>query len=198
MKQALLIIDVQQALCSGPEAAFDIEGVVERINALAAQARAAGVPVVLVQHQETEGSLQFNSAGWRLYERLDARPDDLRVRKTAPDSFERTSLREMLQQKQVDQLVVGGLQTDCCVDATVRRSVALGYPVVLVSDAHSTIDQGGRSAAQVVAEHNEALGNLRPHVTLARADEVRIEACAQPTANCATPTISTPSASGRR
>jgi nicotinamidase-related amidase len=176
MKQALLIIDVQQALCSGPEAAFDIERVVERINALSTQARTAGVPVVLVQHQETEGPLEFDSTGWQLYERLDARADDLRVRKTAPDSFERTPLREMLQQKQIDELVVCGLQTDCCVDATVRRSVALGYPVVLVSDAHSTIDQGGRSAAQIVAEHNEALRNLGPRVTLARADEVRIAA----------------------
>jgi nicotinamidase-related amidase len=176
MKQALLIIDVQQALCSGPEAAFDIERVVERINALSTQARTAGVPVVLVQHQEAEGSLQFDSAGWQLYERLDARPDDLRVRKTAPDSFERTPLREMLQKKQIDELVVCGLQTDCCVDATVRRSVALGYPVVLVSDAHSTIDQGDRSAAQIVAEHNEALQKLGPRVTLARADKIRIAA----------------------
>ncbi len=85
-------------------------------------------------------------------------------------------LREMLHQKQIDELVVCGLQTDCCVDATVRRSVALGYPVVLVSDAHSTIDQGDRSAAQIVAEHNEALRNLGPRVTLARADEVWIAA----------------------
>ena len=39
MTTALLIIDVQQALCAGPEAAFDIDGVIERINSVSAQAR---------------------------------------------------------------------------------------------------------------------------------------------------------------
>ena len=39
MTTALLIIDVQRALCSGEWAAFDIERVLERINALGARAR---------------------------------------------------------------------------------------------------------------------------------------------------------------
>ena len=37
MKHALLIIDVQQALCSGAEAAFDIDRVVDRINSVSTE-----------------------------------------------------------------------------------------------------------------------------------------------------------------
>jgi len=37
---ALLIIDVQRALCTGPEAAFGIDGVLDRINGLGREARA--------------------------------------------------------------------------------------------------------------------------------------------------------------
>ncbi len=44
MKTALLIIDVQHAICVGAEAAFDIDNVVDRINQVSKRARAAGVP----------------------------------------------------------------------------------------------------------------------------------------------------------
>ena len=87
MKHALLIIDVQQALCSGAEAAFDIDRVVDRINSVSTKARVAGAPVFLIQHEETEGSLHYGTEGWQLYERLAVQPEDIRVRKTTPDSF---------------------------------------------------------------------------------------------------------------
>jgi nicotinamidase-related amidase len=87
MKHALLIIDVQQALCSGAEAAFDIDRVVDRINAVSTKARVAGAPVFLIQHEETEGSLQYGTEVWQLYERLAVQPEDIGVRKTTPDSF---------------------------------------------------------------------------------------------------------------
>lgn len=49
MTTALLIIDVQRALCTGEEAAFDIDRVLEKINAVGAKARSAGdYDVILV------------------------------------------------------------------------------------------------------------------------------------------------------
>jgi nicotinamidase-related amidase len=63
MKHALLIIDVQQALCSGAEAAFGIDRVVDRINSVSTKARAAGTPVFIIQHKETDGSLQYGTEG---------------------------------------------------------------------------------------------------------------------------------------
>ena len=80
MRCALLVIDVQQALCSGEWGAFDIDRVVDRINELAARARSVGAPVLIIQHEEDQGPLQFGSKGWQLYERLAASPDDTRIR----------------------------------------------------------------------------------------------------------------------
>ena len=175
MKTALLVIDVQQALCSGQWAAFDIDRVVDRINDVAAKARTAGAPVIFIQHEEAEGPLPFGSAGWQLYERLDARPDDVRVRKSVPDSFHRTDLESVLQQKDVGKLVICGLQSECCVDSTTRSALAHGYPVVLVADAHSTMDNGVLSAAQISAHHNvtlASLGGYGSQVTAVAAAEV--------------------------
>jgi len=175
MTQALLVIDVQHMLCNGDEAAFDIAGVIERINAVAAKARAAGVPVFLIQHED-HGPLQHGTPGWQLDARLSAQPDDTRVRKTATDSFHHTELQALLQRRGVDELVVCGLQSEFCVDSTVRRALALGYPVVLVSDAHSTIDNGVLSAAQISAHHTTTLSHVDsfgPRVTPRPAAEVR-------------------------
>jgi nicotinamidase-related amidase len=81
MVSALLIIDVQQALCCGDDAAYDIDRVIDRINGLAAQARAAGLPVVLIQHEEADGPLQWDTPGWQLDTRLEVCESDLRVRR---------------------------------------------------------------------------------------------------------------------
>lgn len=160
MKTALLIIDVQQALCTGDGAAFDMAAVVARINALSARARATGVPVVMVQHNEDPGPLQRGAPGWQLYEHLLTNPQDLRVDKTVCNAFEGTDLQAQLQSHGVGRVVVCGLQSDYCVDGTVRGALAHGYPVVLVTDAHSTVDQGGRTAAQITAQHNATLATL--------------------------------------
>lgn len=179
MTTALLIIDVQHALCTGEEAAFDIDRVIERINAIGAQARTVGAPVILIQHEEDRGSLQFGTDGWQLAAELATLPGDLRVRKTTPDSFHQTELHRLLQERGVTHLVVCGLQSDFCVDTTVRRALALGYHVVLVADAHSTIDNGVLSAAQIIAHHNTTLAHMTsfgPRITVATADGINIEA----------------------
>ena len=161
MKSALLIIDVQRALCAGEWAAFDIDNVVARINTVSAQARAVGVPVVLIQHEEADGPMQFDTEGWQLADSLVTHAADLRLRKMACDSFHQTDLQAHLQALGVTDLMVCGLQSEFCVDATVRRALALGYPVTLVADGHSTLDNGVLAAAQISAHHNATLGNMQ-------------------------------------
>jgi nicotinamidase-related amidase len=173
MTSALLVIDVQRGLCTGRWAAFDIDRVIANINSVAAKARAAGAPVVFIQHEGDDSPLRFESEDWQLDERLAAAPEDLRLRKTACDSFHQTQLQALLQSRGVDRLVVCGLQSDFCVDTTVRRALGLGYPVTLVADAHSTVDNGVLTAAQIVAHHN---------VTLANIDSFGVKAAAVPAA----------------
>ena len=51
MHTALLVIDVQQGLCEGPEAAHGCPGTTERINSVTHRARVAGVPVFFIEHE---------------------------------------------------------------------------------------------------------------------------------------------------
>ncbi|WP_175650705.1 cysteine hydrolase family protein [Pseudomonas sp. Marseille-P9899] len=171
MTTALLIIDVQTSLCTGPSAAFDIERVLSTLNTGIAKAREAGVAVVFVQHeQESDPLFRFGSPGWQLAAQLQVGSEDERVRKTTPDAFHETHLHAWLQARGITRLLIGGLQSDFCVDTSVRRALSLGYEVVLLADAHSTLDNEVLTAAQISAHHNAIFANMtsfgpRIHVT---------------------------------
>jgi nicotinamidase-related amidase len=177
MTTALLIIDMQRALCAGEEAAFGIDNVIEKINALSARARASASPVILIQHEEDEGPLQFGHAGWALAAGLLTAAEDLRLRKRTPNSFHGTDLHRLLQERGVSHVVICGLQTEFCVDTTVRQALPLGYGVTLAADAHSTTD-GALRAEQVIAHHNRTLRwmtSYGPRMEVKPADEVKFE-----------------------
>ena len=144
MTTALLIIDLQRALCVGEYACHEVEAVIGRINGLIAKARESATPVVFVQHEEDGYEpLRHGSEGWQIDDRLQVRPEDRRVFKTSPDSFHKTDLDAALKGLGVTHLVICGAQSDFCVDTSTRRALSAGYDVTLVEDGHTTIDEGG-------------------------------------------------------
>ena len=159
MPTAVLVIDVQQGLCEGEGAAFDSAGTIDRINRVTGKARAAGVPVIFIQHEDADG-LCHGTPAWQLAQGLAVAPDDRRVRKTTPDAFLRTGLEALLATLDVRELVVCGMHSEFCVDTTARRALALGLPVVLVSDGHTSAGNTALTAAQVIAHHNATLTNI--------------------------------------
>jgi len=160
MKSALLVIDVQQGLFDDTPHPFEADTVVERINTLAARARQAGVPVVFIQHETADDELAHGSQNWQLQSGLQVEPNDVKLRKTTPDSFLRTNLEELLDSWNVDQVVICGYATEYCVDTTTRRAAALGYPVILAADAHTTHDKQHASGQQIRTHHNVTLSGI--------------------------------------
>ncbi|MCE9657219.1 MAG: cysteine hydrolase [Burkholderiales bacterium] len=159
-KRALLVIDVQHLFCQGEYEAWHIAQVVGRINGLSGKARSANAPVIFVQHESKGGLLRHGSDAWQLASGLVVEPGDVRMRKTTPDSFLRTELAHLLEEREVESLVVCGLQTEFCVDTTTRRALALGYPVMLAADGHTTLDGTHLSAEQIIEHHNITLSSI--------------------------------------
>ena len=140
--------------------------------------------MIVIQHESAAGPLEFGTDGWKLAEGLEALPTDIYVRKKATDSFHQTDLQARLQELGVQNLVICGLQSEFCVDTTTRRALALGYPVVLIADGHSTLANSTLSAAQISAHHNETLANIEsfgPRVRPIAASEFQLEALNLPT-----------------
>jgi nicotinamidase-related amidase len=177
MKNAVLVIDVQQGLCEGTGAAFDCAGTIDRINLVTRHAREMGAPVIFVQHESESGYLLYKTDAWQLADGIEVGPADLFVRKTTPDSFLKTDLELLLKKFQVEVLVICGMHTEFCVDTTTRRALALGFPVILVSDAHTTAGNTTLSPQQVIAHHNTTLANISsfgPRVSAVPSKDVRL------------------------
>jgi nicotinamidase-related amidase len=168
MKTAVLVIDVQQGLCEGEGKAHDCQGLFSNINRVTAQARSVGAPVIFIQHESPAGYLEYGSAAWQLADGLHVAQADLRLRKTTPDSFLRTSLDTILKERGIDHLVICGMHSEFCVDTTTRQALARGLPVTLVSDAHTSAGNSALTPQQVIAHHNATLTNISsfgPRVT---------------------------------
>jgi nicotinamidase-related amidase len=176
MKTALLLIDVQQVLSTGEYAAFESKRVIDRLNHVIGLARPAGALIVVLQHEEAGGPLAVGTDGWQLDPDLAVNADDLHLRKTACDAFLRTPLHSSLQAHGITELVIGGFQSEYCVDSTTRSALALNYSVTIVADGHSTLDSPVLSAAQISAHHNETwskLDNYGPAIHVTPADAIR-------------------------
>ena len=160
MKSAVLVIDVQSILFDPEPQPFESQVVLNKINQVTSLARAKSVPAVFIQYEHANSVIEYGTEGWALQSSLVTQTGDHFVRKTTPDSFLNTNLEELLKELAVDSLIVCGYASEFCVDTTVRGAAGLGYPVVLVSDAHTTHDKEHASGAQVRAHHNATLANI--------------------------------------
>ncbi len=179
MKAVVLVIDVQQGLCEGEGAAFECPETIGRINRVTGKARLAGVPVIFVQHESAVGYLERGTPAWQLADGLEVKPDDIKVRKTTPDAFLGTQLEEWLRNAGTQTLVICGMHSEFCIDTTTRRALALGFPVVLVSDGHTSAGNDAISARQVIAHENATLSNISsfgPRAVPVHSDAIEFEA----------------------
>ena len=180
-KTALLVIDTQLGMFQAPGLPPEPEGerLLGNIEGLIQSARDAGVTVIHIRHAGGPGHpLERGTEGWGIHPRVAPVGDDLVVDKETPDSFLGTTLQDELQTRDIERLILVGMQTEYCVDTTCRRAFSLGYDVTLVKDAHGTWNNEDLSAAQIIAHHNEVLGGW--FATVANADEIRFEEPATP------------------
>ena len=139
---ALVIIDIQNDYFPG--GAMELEG------ADAAAAHASSVlkkfreqkqPVFHVKHLSVRpGSTFFipGTAGAEIHAKVKPQDGEAIIEKNFPNAFRNTQLKEMLEKHQIKQLVVAGMMTHMCVDASVRQAADLGYKVTLLGNACAT------------------------------------------------------------
>ena len=152
-KSALLVIDVQVGVVGE---AYKREETLAAINVSIAKARAAGIPVIWVQHSDS--GLILESPEWEIAPELTPEPGERIIRKTYRSSFEATDLEAILVELGVDHLYICGAETNNCVRHTSHAAMERGYDLTLITDAHTTTgfewDGYVIDAARVIDEHN--------------------------------------------
>ena len=171
---ALIIVDMQVGLLNG-KPKYDLRGVIERINRLAANVRERSGVVIFVQHcSGSEDDFVPGTPGWALLPEFHRAAADIVIGKTLNDPFVGTDLAARLKEIAPDRIIITGWATDLCVDATVRSAVSNHYNVVVVTDAHTLNDRPHLDAASVIRHHNWIWSHLitQRSVRLARTDEL--------------------------
>jgi nicotinamidase-related amidase len=150
----LIVVDMQVTMGSNPPK-HDLQGVIVRINQLAAMVRARSGRIVWIHHcGAPDSDFDPHKPGWSLLPEFDHKQTDIVVRKTLNDPFAGTDLKATLDEVKPSRVLVTGWATDFCVDATVRSAVSNNYDVVAVSDGHTLSDRPHLDALQIIRHHN--------------------------------------------
>jgi nicotinamidase-related amidase len=165
MNTALLIIDIQNDYFEGGRMPL-VKPLAASLNAYALLQcfREHHSRHVHIQHVERSSDATFFLAGDRgtdIHDSVAHFEGEPLVQKHQPNSFLATNLLELLREWKAERLIVAGMMTHMCVDATARAAVDLGFKVMVAADACATreLEYGGRRvpAEQVHAAFLAAL-----------------------------------------
>ena len=95
------------------------------------------------------------------------------VYKHYPNSFRETNLLEMLKEWEMERVVITGMMTHMCVDATARAAADLGFKVIVAEDACATRDlKYGDTTIPAEHVHKAFLAALKSYGDVMKSDEV--------------------------
>ena len=140
------------------ETGFETQKLLEKISYLQDQARKQQIEIIYIQHIETEEAL--TSEDWKLSPLLKRQSDEKVFQKRYNSMFKETGLKEYLDQQGIEKLVLCGMQTEYCVDTSVKVAFEHGYKLVVPEGTVTTFD-GDDIPAETINEFYENIWDER-------------------------------------
>jgi Amidases related to nicotinamidase len=135
----LIVMDMQKALLD--DGLYNLNGLIENTVKIIDAARANGVEVIYVQHDEGAGTgFSAGDEGFEMADEVAPREGEKVFVKTVCSSFSNRDFTSYLEGAKDEDLMIVGLQTNFCVDATVKSAFERGYSVVIPEGTNSTFD----------------------------------------------------------
>ncbi len=150
---ALLLIDIQDFYFPGgklplvePEAASEKAAEVLKLF------RDQKLPVIHIEH----------AGGSPIHANVAPRQGEKVITKTEANGFNKTDLLDYLKFLEVKRLVICGMQTQMCVEATTRAAYDFGFQCIVVQDACATRDlKWGDRVVKAADVHASTLASLQ-------------------------------------
>lgn len=154
-RSALLVIDVQEALLD--ENPYHKEALIQNINTLIQLYRSKKSPIFFIRHDGGKGdTLAYGEEGWQLAKTLDYKDEPI-LDKKYNSAFKDTNLESGLQAFKINHLVIVGMQTEYCVDATLKSAFEKGYQCDVIKGCTSTYDNSWLKADQLIDFYEQAI-----------------------------------------
>ena len=144
MNVALIIIDIQNdyfekgamTLVNSDKASLNARQILEKF-------RKDKLPIIHIQHIAIRPTATYflpNTFGVDIHNHVKPLEHEKIIIKHYPNSFRDTELLDYLKTDNIRELVICGMMTHMCVDATVRAAKDFGFNITLISDACATKD----------------------------------------------------------
>lgn len=188
---ALLVVDAQDSFRVGPRWAQRNNPLFEeKVGALVAAYRAAGLPVFYFLHTDDDEGFATDHPCFRLMDFLAPRPDEPVLLKETRNCFTSTNLQSMLLHRGVRRVAITGIQMEQCCETTARVAADLGYAVDFVVDGTMTFPIPNPDAPEEVLgvqaiEERTVFALRRRFARIVRADALVAEVAALPQAAAA-------------
>jgi nicotinamidase-related amidase len=177
LKTALLIIDIQNDYFPG--------GKYPLVNPLDAAKQAYlllqcfrehGGYHVHIQHVSRKPDAAFFIAGDRgtdIHDSVAHFEGEPIIYKHQPNAFLNTGLLELLRSWEIERVIVAGMMTHLCVDATARAAADLGFQVIVAEDACATRDLSyGDTTIPADHVHKAFLAALKSYGKVMKSEEI--------------------------
>lgn len=143
VKRALIVIDVQNEYFTGnmlieyPDPKVSLHNIGRAMDA----AKAAGIPILVVQHSAPENAPIFarGSYNWQVHEVVASRFTNHLTEKSKPSIFTGTDAAAWLQKNEINTLSIVGYMTHNCNASTIYEASHNGYAVEVLSDATGSL-----------------------------------------------------------
>jgi nicotinamidase-related amidase len=141
-KRALLVVDIQNDYFPGGKMELEgSEAASLRAAELIAAFRDHRLPVIFMQHISVRPGASFflpDTEGVKIHNNVAPVVQELVLQKNFPNSFRDTALLEHIRAADIQELVISGMMTHMCIDATTRAAADLGLRCFLAHDACAT------------------------------------------------------------
>ena len=135
----LLVVDTQKAITNSDLYQFELFEA--NVKALIHKARQNDIEIICVRHDDGVGNeLTKGNEGFEIYEGFQPMDDEVVFDKNVNSSFKDTGLLEYLRKKEENTIVIVGLQTDYCIDATIKAGFEHGFKMIVRKRQNSRLN----------------------------------------------------------
>ena len=152
----LLVIDMQKGIADEELYAYD--SFMEKTASLIETARKNNVEVVYVRHDAGEDSgMTAGDEAFEIVDEVAPKAGEKVFVKTINSCFGNEDFRAYMEQQEDKRLMIIGLQTNWCIDATVKSAFERGYKVIIPEGTNSTFDNAFMTGETTCRYYNEEI-----------------------------------------
>lgn len=156
----LLVVDTQELITN--EKLYNFNEFVANVENLIYTARKNNIEVIYVRHDDGEDSeLTKGKSGFEIYEKFKPYNGEKIFDKKVNSAFKETGLLEYLKNKNEKDIIIIGLQTDYCIDASIKCGFEHGFNIIVPAYANTTVDNTFISGEKSYKYYNEFIWSGR-------------------------------------